>query len=405
MALTFPLVVAAAPGPDATWVALTPLPEKLDSPVFALAVDPSNSLNLVVGTSTGSIYRSPDGGVTWAPVRHGLGRGVTAIAFNPFRPGQVLAGVQAAGVWKSNDSGATWTQQPGTERASARVFGFARTMVAAGTDHGILASRLEGAWASTGLDQVSVGALALAAINDPARLIAGGDATRGQEPLPLYQSADGAATWGLLAGPSTASNMVVALAAGPLPPTVPTRPLLMGTNAAAFVSIDNGASWQQLSGAGVLPNTDFNQVAFAGGRFDRFYLGSDGGASDLGGLWATADSGKTFTPLKPPIASVTGLAVSADLDVPNLYLATFRPRDHAVMLWRLRDTGQPVSGPVVPVPPPSALPAPPAASVPVNHDILASLLTGPEGPFLALGAGAVAILFLAMVAYVRRGRA
>jgi photosystem II stability/assembly factor-like uncharacterized protein len=381
---------------------LTSLPERLDGPVFALAVDPTNPQVVLAGTSRGSIYRSGDGGLTWAQVRQNLGRGVLTLAFNPFKPGQVLAGARSGGVWRSADGGQTWSVQPGSERASVRSFAFARSIVAAGTDNGVLASRLDGPWGAVGLDQVSVGAMALAAVNDPPRLLAGGDASRGPEALPLFASADGGATWTSLPGPSSGSTMVSALAAGPLPPKLEMRPLLMGTNTGVFVSIDNGASWQQLSGSGTLPNTDFSQLAFAPGSTLRFYVGSDGGGSERGGLWTTIDGGRKFASLNPPVSAVTALAVSADGDIPVLYAASFRPGDHAVLIWRLRDTGQPVNGPAAALPPLAAQ-AGGARSAPIRPgSLLVALVTGPEGPYLLIGVVALGLIVAAIAAYARR---
>jgi photosystem II stability/assembly factor-like uncharacterized protein len=381
---------------------LTSLPERLDGPVFALAVDPVNPQVVLAGTSRGTIYRSVDAGLTWTQVRQDLGRGVLTLAFNPFKPGQVLAGARSGGVWRSGDAGATWSAQPGTERASVRSFGFARSIVAAGTDHGVLASRQEGPWAALGLDQVSVGAMALAAVNDPPRLLAGGDASRGPEALPLFASGDGGSTWTSLPGPSSGSTMVAALAAGPLPPKQEIRPLLLGTNTGVFVSIDNGVSWQQLSGSGTLPNTDFSQVAFAPGSTLRFYVGSDGGGSERGGLWATIDGGRKFASLNPPVSTVTALAVSADGDIPIVYAASLRPGDHAVLLWRLRDTGQPVNGPATALPP-LAAPGASSRSAPLHTgSLVLALVTGPEGPYLGIGVVALGLIVAAMAAYLRR---
>ena len=73
-------------------------------------------------------------------------------------------------------------------------------------------------------------------------------------------------------------------------------------------------------------------------HFDRFYAGSDGGGSLLGGLWYTHDAGQHFSALVPPVPSVTALAVSND-EAPYIYIAAWRPSDHAPSLWAYHDTG------------------------------------------------------------------
>lgn len=395
---------AAAPFPDSTWSSLGALPEKLDSPVFALAVDPFSASTLLVGTASGTIYRSGDYGVSWKPVKSGLGRGVLSLAFNPFKAGVVLAGTRGAGAWRSVDDGVTWAAQPGAGQLSVRAFGFAKSLTAAASDRGVLAGPDAGPWSIVGLDKVRVDALAVAAVNDPSKLLAGGDATANSEPLPLFASLDGARSWSVVGGAVGGSSMVVSLTASPLAPNASNRALIMGTNTGLFASIDNGASWQPVTGGGVLPATDFTASAFVTTHVERFYVASDGGASNRGGLWSTSDGGGHFASLAAPLPEVTALAVSND-EQPLVYIATFRPVDHAVMLWAIHDTG------AAPQPPPGGVPAAvlpvgPAAAAPpaVARQWLLELLTGPEAPYLALGLAAVLVLLLAGVAYIRRGR-
>ena len=393
--------VAAAPAlPDSTWSLLGALPERPGGPVFALAVNPADAQQVLVGTQSGTIYRSADGGQTWTAVRRDAGHPVNTLAFNPLKPGAVLAGTAGSGVLRSTDGGVTWSAQPGAEHTSARAFGFAKSFTAVGTDQGVFTIRDSTPWTQAGLAQLNVGARAIAAVNDPSRVVAGGDQTRATEPLPLYSSPDGAQSWATVKGVTTGASMVSALAAGPLPAAGTTRPLVMGTNGGLYYSADNAATWQQVTGGGALPAADFTAVAF-GTRAERFYAGSDGGGSSQGGLWVTADGGQHFSSLAPPLASVTALAVSGE-DQPTLYVAGLRPADGAVFLFRYRDTGgapQPLSPPLpAPV---AALPAQSGAggAVPAT-----SLLAGPEAPYIALGVAAALVVLLALGAYTLRAR-
>jgi hypothetical protein len=389
---------------DNTWTLLAALPQPQDRPLFALAADPADTHNLLAGTSTGEIYRSMDRGVSWRLAKSGMGRGVVALAFNPFKPGVVLAGTRGTGVWRSVDGGGTWQSQAGTESRVARAFSFTKSLNLVGTDQGVLTSHDTGGWTAAGLPQVTVSSLAAAAVNDPSRLIAGGDGSRGTEALPLFSSADGGQTWVPNSGAVAGSSIVAMLAAGPLPQSQPVRPLLMGTNAGLFLSGDNGGAWQQLTGGGTLPATDFNTASFVTNHPDHFYVGSDGGASEMGGLWSTADSGAHFTSLKPPISSVTALTTSNE-EVPTLYVATFRASDHGVMLWSYHDTGgQPRAPAAVPSPVPG-LGGTSASTAPHPARFwLIPLLTGPEAPYLALGALALLVLALAVVTHFRQAR-
>ncbi len=396
---------AAVPFPDSTWMQLGTLPDKLDSPVFALAVDPNSAATLLAGTQLGSIYRSADYGLTWKLVRKDLGRGILTLAYNPYKRDVVMAGTRGGGAWKSTDGGQTFNPVAGPAALSVRAFGFAKTLTAAATDRGVVAGGDTTPWAIVGLEKLRVSSLAIAAVNDPAKIVAGGDSTSGGEPMPIYNSLDGARTWSLLAGALGGSTMVASLTAGPLGPKGDIRTLVMGTNSGLFASIDNGASWLPLTGGGVLPVTDFTAAAFVTTHTERFYVASDGGGSERGGLWMTADSGQHFTPLASPLSAVTALAVSNE-EQPMVYTATFRPADHAVMLWALHDVGAQPQQPPSGVPPAVVTAAAGPAKVPAaaSQQWLRVLLAGPEAPYLAIGSAAVVILVLAGFAYVRRGR-
>jgi photosystem II stability/assembly factor-like uncharacterized protein len=391
-----------------TWSPLAALPERLDRPLFALGVDPSDARRVLAGTPAGNLYRSTDGGATWKLVASTLGRGVLALAFDPFTSGAVLAGTRN-GIWRSGDGGVSWQEDPGSEGRTARAFGFARQLTVAGTDRGVLVNRNGGSWTPAGLGQVAVSAVAVATVTDPQRLVVGGDTTRGTEPLPLFGSSDGAQSWQLVEGAVGGSSMISALAAGPVGAGSGSGSLLMGTNTGLYSSADNGADWQAVTGSGGLPAADYTAVAFVASDPQRFYVASDGGASPQGGLWSTTDGGTHFSSLSPPVTSVTALAVSAESQ-PAVYVATFRPIDHAVMLWAYRDTGGAAQQPVGGVPSPAAngtatsqVQAKPSEG-PGGSSWLMALVRGPEGPYLALGLGAAVILVLALIAYARRTR-
>jgi photosystem II stability/assembly factor-like uncharacterized protein len=376
---------------------VTPLPEQLGSPIFALTVSPDHPEVVLAGTPTGSIYRSNDAGSSWKLVLALPGRPILTLGFDPFDSTHVLAGTQA-GLWRSTDSGKTWARQLGIGEFAARALGFAKSMDVAGTDGGIFVNRTGRTWVRAGLADVHVGALAVAAVNAPARVVAGGDAAV-QDGLPLYQSRDDGDTWRPLRNPAAASNVVATLAAGAVLPRGDARPVLMGTNSGAFLSTDNAQTWSALG----VPATDITSAAFVADRSDRFYLASDGGGSGRGGLWYSGDSGGTFHDLKPPLPEVTALAVSTETK-PTLYIATFRPIDHMVMLWSYHDAGGAPQGP------PGGVPAPLHAKASAAPAAVAQAAAGPldltatEIPYALLGIAAMFTLVMALFAYLLRGR-
>ena len=86
--------------------------------INAIAVHPTNPNIVLVGSSTGGIWRSTDGGTNFAPVSDNqVDLAVGAIAFAPSNPSVVYAGMGdldntyvGSGVLKSLDAGATWTR-------------------------------------------------------------------------------------------------------------------------------------------------------------------------------------------------------------------------------------------------------------------------------------------------------
>lgn len=386
--------------PPSTWVALTPLPNQGQSAIFALGVNPANNQVVIAGRSDGALMRSTDGGSTWKMARTGSVP-ILAIAFSPGKTGLVLAGLRGAGALASKDGGITWGPVSGLEGRSVRVFGFALTLVVAGTDHGVYASADGLAWRSSGLQNTSIGALAVAAIHDPVRLVAGSDAASTTGGAPLFQSIDNGTTWVQLRA-AISGKVISSLASGPLPPSSTIRPLAVGTNTGLFTSADNGASFTPRSGGGLLPSTDYTQIAFVTTHFDRFYAASDGGGSTSGGLWRTRDAARHFTWLEPPMPSVTALAVSND-ETPILYVATFRPAGQVAVLWAYRDTGSVPQGvPTTPTPAASGSrtsPPPPAGTSGISQ-----LLRSARTPYVVIGLVALIVILMAVVSHFRGRR-
>jgi len=98
-------VVAARGGHDdwaATWQAF-------DSRLECLAAAESR---VFVGTATGELRRSPDGGRSWT-VATSRGDRVTAVTVDPHDPATVWAGTEPSRVYRSTDGGDSWTERPG----------------------------------------------------------------------------------------------------------------------------------------------------------------------------------------------------------------------------------------------------------------------------------------------------
>lgn len=364
--------------------------------MFALAVDPSNNQSVLAGTSDGSLMRSTNGGQSWSVV-HSSRAAVTTISFSPLTSGVVLAGTHGTGGLFSKDGGETWSNAAGLDGRTVRVFAFALSLYAAGTDQGVYLSQDGVSWTHSSLGNRNIDALAVEAIHAPVRLVAGTDSQPASASLVLFQSTDSGATWQQFS-PPISGTFAVRVATGPLPPTGNVRPLVVGTNTGLFASTDNGTTFTPLSGGELLPSTDYTQIDFITDHFDRYYVASDGGGA-TGGLWRTNDAGQTFTSLEPPDSSVTGLAVSGD-EAPTLYVATLRSADQTPVLWAYHDTGGPPQG---------SSPTPSAAASGARHQGgrasgLGGLLDTPEMPYIALGLGALAVILTAIGAHLRGRR-
>jgi photosystem II stability/assembly factor-like uncharacterized protein len=400
-------VPVPATAADNTWTPAL-VPSAAGGPVLALAVSPVDGRQLLAGTAAGVVYRSTDGGGSWSVVKRGLGRGVATLAFDSSRTGVVWAGTWDAGLWRSIDAGQSWRQAAGTEGRVIRAVCFVSGMTLAGGDQGVVASSDGVTWEPSGLPQVQVAAFAVAQDGPGTSLVlAGGDGSHGGEPLPLFGSHDAGRTWAPVAGAAGAVGAATMVSALATASAAGSRTVVMGTNAGLFQSPDQGASWPQLTGGGVLPATDFTALAAAPASPDRLYVASDGGGSDRGGLWVTTDGGAHFASLLPPDASVTALAASGD-PIPRLLVATYRPTDHAVAVWTYRDAGGQPGPPAglprseVAVAPAGAAagPAPPTPA-PVWSGA-GDLLSSPEVPFAAISGLAVLIVVAALLAHVRR---
>ncbi len=115
-------------GVGATWTPIGPFPTTSayqsnggfnSGRINAIAVSPANVQLILVGSATGGIWRSTDGGSTFTPVSDSQADlGVGAIAFAPSDPAIVYAamgdldnnGYFGTGILKSIDAGATWTR-------------------------------------------------------------------------------------------------------------------------------------------------------------------------------------------------------------------------------------------------------------------------------------------------------
>lgn len=263
--------------------------------VTSLAINPRDGNVIYLGSATGGVWKTTDGGLNWAPLTDTQPTLITgAIALDPSNPeivyvgtGELLTGFYGGGVLKSTDGGATWKQ---------------------------LAGPFIGPF-----NQVRSGAVfaALAVSpSDPNVVLAGVDyggalAARGG----IYRSADGGVSWTQVIGGGAGTDIVfdrnrpdtvyAGLSAAAL------RSAFGGAQNGVYRSIDGGVTWTQLkgTGAGIFPVANVGRISLALARtasdapntvFAAIQDASAPGFGSLLGMYRTTDSGATWARLPVP---------------------------------------------------------------------------------------------------------
>jgi photosystem II stability/assembly factor-like uncharacterized protein len=165
---------------------------------MALAIDSSSPTTIYAGSEVGGLFRSTDGGASWAAANNGIpGTSVTwALVINPLTPNVLYAGESnGKGVFKSNDSGATWARAstgiPSLSVSALAINPSTPSILYAGTDGGVFKSTDSGGtWAASSAG-LPAGAVQPIVINQslPSTLYAG--TLRGG----VFRSTDSGGTW------------------------------------------------------------------------------------------------------------------------------------------------------------------------------------------------------------------
>jgi len=121
--------------------------------VRSLAYDPQNPDHIFLGTSTGTLFASTDGGHSWVRFAH-LGSGddyvIDHLAFDPQNPNKMYAAAwsvenqQSGDLFRSMDGGTTWETTPGMHGKSIRAMA-----ISASDSKTLVAGALDGVFRST----------------------------------------------------------------------------------------------------------------------------------------------------------------------------------------------------------------------------------------------------------------
>lgn len=286
-----------------TWLG----PGNIGGRVRSILIHPNNADVMWIGSVTGGIWRTINGGVTWAPLDDFMGNlSVTTMVISPGDPNVIYAGTgegvflvnhvkdltRGAGVFKSTDGGTTWSQLSST--ANGDWYHVGRLAIDPNNSQILLAATASGIWrsADAGATWTKQSPFATLDINfhptDGSKCIASGTAGSG-----VRYSTDGGLTWNVATGIPIFGRIEIAYA--------------RSNPATVYASVDNkgGEIYASTDGGQTfsLRNTGQNFFAPAGGSGQGWYdnaLWVDPTNSNtliVGGidLWRSTNGGTTFT--------------------------------------------------------------------------------------------------------------
>lgn len=211
--------------------------------------DPHLAGTFLAGTRNGFLFRTTDGGESWAPIAFPAQVQATlnALVIDPEVRGLYLAGLssdvpQYSGMLRSTDSGTTWRQVPELRDQQVRAIAFKRSnsrIIAAGTNTGVFQSQDGGvSWSRISPvenDQLRpVVALAFDPDNS-ARLYAG-------TPHLPWLTVDGGATWHSIRQGMIDDSDIFAIQVDRNRP----KRVLVSSCSGIYRSINGGSAWTRL---------------------------------------------------------------------------------------------------------------------------------------------------------------
>ncbi len=259
----------------------------------AVAVDPRNANVVYLGANGGGVWKTTDGGQTWAPLTDNQpSLEIGALALDPTNPDIVYAGTtfsnavfgnMGAGILKSSDGGSTWTVLPGPLPTGPGLEAYVQWLAVSPSNGNVVlvvdastqgAAVYRSADGGTTWKQVlaSSGVYGGQAVFDPA------DGNIAYATLGgLYKSTDGGNTW----ASAIATGPLLALAVYPSAPETVYVGALGSSSTPMYKTVDGGTTWTLLSDAsecqGILVNPADPEEVFAGS--ESISVSMDGGST------------------------------------------------------------------------------------------------------------------------------
>jgi photosystem II stability/assembly factor-like uncharacterized protein len=258
--------------------------------VKALVIDPTNSSTLYAVAS--SVFKSTNSGASWRRTADGIGGSqLTSLAIRPDEPQRLYVGTYAGGIYVSVNGGSLWkSSNSGIGATDITCLAinpkFPRVLYAGSRGPGakLYKSVDEGvSWNEAGISKEII-AIAIDPVNPETVYATAGGGTVTPK---LYKTTDGGGQWMDI---TAAAHVPANVAIDPLDPSVL---YAAGYSAAdkAFKSTNGGASWTGIGPLNVYVKSfyiDPQNPAIVYGLSDRFgvYKSVDGGGS-----WSSSNSG------------------------------------------------------------------------------------------------------------------
>ncbi|HWY56127.1 MAG TPA: YCF48-related protein [Terriglobales bacterium] len=288
--------------------------------VRSLAYDPQNPDHIFLGTSTGTLFSSTDGGHSWTRFAH-LGNGddyvIDHLAIDPQSPNKMYAAAwsvenqQAGDLFRSNDGGTTWETTPAMHGKSIRAMAIAssdsKTLVAGALD-GVFRSTDSGKnWQRISSSNQEIHNIESIAVDpkNPAVVYAGTWHL-------AWKTDDGGASWHHINKGMIEDSDVFSIIVDSTNPSV----VFASACSGIYKSQSAGDSFQKIQGipfsarrTRVLKQDPTNSAIVYAGTTE--------------GLWKTTDAGKTWTRVSNPDVVVNDVMVDPR-NSQRVFLATDR---------------------------------------------------------------------------------
>jgi photosystem II stability/assembly factor-like uncharacterized protein len=257
--------------------------------VRSLAYDPQNPDHIFLGTSTGTLFSSTDGGHSWSRFAH-LGSGddyvIDHLAIDPQSPNKMYAAAwsvenqRAGDLFRSEDAGQTWETTPAMHGKSIRAMA-----IASSDSKTLVAGALDG----------------------------------------VFRSTDGGKNWQKISSSNQEIHNIESIAVDPKNPNV----VYAGTWHLAWKTDDGGASWRHIN-KGMIEDSDVFSIIVDSSNPSVVF------ASACSGIYKSQSAGDSFQKIQgiPFSARRTRVLKQDPSNSAIVYAGTTEG------LWRTTDAGK-----------------------------------------------------------------